>query len=109
MKILFVVTIILGAAYVSAQRRPRPPRPDEVLKATEGKRKPPPPTSSDEKRPESINGVIPPKANTRWIWDDNCKNDRPPFGLGRWIQVLYEECPIAFDDPRFDFYDNFCE
>ena len=107
-------------------RPPRPPRPDELAaspKSTAGKRRPPPPPGSGSGVSFSVgqdifggtagsvtgSAGVPVKSNTRWIWDDNCKNDRPPFDLGRWVQVRYDECPIAFDDPEFDFHDNFCE
>ena len=95
-------------------RPPRPPRPDSV-NTSGGRRRPPPPPDSGSDLPEKLNsdgGIalgIPNAKPKEWIWDDNCRNDRPPFDLGRWIQVGYDECPIAFDDPDFHFHENFCE
>ena len=48
------------------------------------------------------------KKTTRWIYDEDCTSDRPPFGLGRWIEVTHEECPLVFVDPNFDFHRDFC-
>ena len=89
-----------------------PPGPDEVatsLHSTGGKTRPPPP-------PGAVNRTIQYSAdgpvyqyNTRWIWDANCKDDRSPFELGRWIQVTHDECPIAFEDPNFHSHEYFCE
>eukprot|EP00090_Calanus_glacialis_P032041 TRINITY_DN5316_c0_g1_i1.p1 TRINITY_DN5316_c0_g1~~TRINITY_DN5316_c0_g1_i1.p1 ORF type:complete len:239 (-),score=49.70 TRINITY_DN5316_c0_g1_i1:80-796(-) len=121
-------TMLVSMALSTPQSRPpRPPRPDELAslspKSTGGKRRPPPPpgtasavlfniATSDKEEGAfgSVTGSsgVPVKSNTRWIWDDNCKNDRPPFELGRWIQVRYEDCPIAFEDPTFDYHDSFC-
>ena len=122
--ILSIVTCILLASLTLGEpqaRPPRPPRPGDSVNTSGGssRRPPPPPDSgSDVTIQGNIDGAIASDGNiafdavprtTRWIWDDNCKNDRPPFDLGRWIQVRYDECPIAFDDPDFDFHDNFCE
>jgi len=132
--ILSIVTCILLASLTLGEpqaRPPRPPRPGDSVNTSGGSsRRPPPPpepiepsvparfpqldsdSGSDVKLQGNIDGAIASDAvprRTRWIWDDNCKNDRPPFDLGRWIQVRYDECPIAFDDPDFDFHDNFCE
>ena len=122
--ILSIVTCILLASLTLGEpqaRPPRPPRPSDSVNTSGGssRRPPPPPDSgSDVTIQGNIDGAIASDGNiafdavprtTRWIWDDNCKNDRPPFDLGRWIQVQYDECPIAFDDPDFDFHENFCE
>ena len=45
----------------------------------------------------------------KWIWDDNCKNDRPPFGIGRWIQVTERDCPMVFYNPGSFLQEAFCE
>ena len=108
-----VLVVAVKGTPQSRPQRPRPPRPDEVAfpqKSTNGKKKPSPPPGA-EKRPGSAEGSFVPSelSNTRWIWDDNCKDDRPPFGLGRWIQVRLEECPIAFNDPNFHSHEYFCE
>jgi len=114
-------------------RPPRPPRPDELAGSPQSsgvkKRPPPPPTSGSGLKVDSglvqsfedggpvqsfdYGGLVQsfvsgPGPSTKWIWDENCKSDRPPFDLGRWIQVQYDECPIAFDDPNFDDHQNFC-
>ena len=117
MKVLspFVMTVLVVAVASTPQsrpQRPRPLRPDELAAAqqsTNGKRKPPPPPGAENGKEGQTLVDVPAKSNTRWIWDDNCKDDRPPFQLGRWIQVRHDECPIAFWDPDFDFHENFCE
>merc|ERR1712215_198654 len=105
----------------SRPQRPRPVRPDQLAgsQSTGGKKRPPPPPGSGNKptvggvgitsvNEEGITVIIPSKSDSRWIWDDNCKDDRPPFDIGRWVQVRYDECPIAFDDPHFEYHQNFC-
>ena len=94
-----IISVLLFVATGSPRsRRPRPPRLDEVVN---GRKKPPPPPGA-----EALSGIIvegtfnKPASKSRWIWDDNCKNDSPPFELGRWIQVRYEEC--------VKFHDSFC-
>eukprot|EP00092_Neocalanus_flemingeri_P027383 GFUD01029698.1.p1 GENE.GFUD01029698.1~~GFUD01029698.1.p1 ORF type:complete len:172 (-),score=43.99 GFUD01029698.1:366-881(-) len=117
-----VLSVLVVAAASSPQSRPpRPPRPDELASSTQpstgGKRKPPPPPGAGAlgNRPTTAGGAaegiffVPPKSNTRWIWDENCKNDRPPFELGRWIEVRKDECLIAFEDPKFHSHEFFCK
>ena len=84
MKGCFILIFILAAAAASPQTW-----------ATNGKRRPPPPPSAGT-------------ASEKWVWDDNCPNDRPPFGVGRWIEVSEEDCPIAFNDPDFEYHMDFC-
>ena len=69
MKSVVKITIILmlGTTLATPQSRPRPPRPDEVFKATQGKRKPPHPIPGDEIRPSSIGGFVPPTSDI-WHW-----------------------------------------
>jgi len=81
--------------------RPGPPR-QEFSEVTPGKIKPPPPPT------ENRIGATANRQNSKYVWDENCKDDRPPFGEGRWIRVTSDECPVAFEDPRFSFYDSFC-
>merc|ERR1719153_1601630 len=82
--------------------RPDPPRPGPVFAgATPGKNRPPPP-------PTVTRIVAAESQNFKYVWDENCKDDRPPFALGRWIRVTSKECPVAFEDPRFVYYDSFC-
>merc|ERR1712059_220656 len=42
----------------------------------------------------------------KYVWDDNCKDNRPPFNVGRWIKVNRETCPVAFNDPEFDRFES---
>jgi len=79
--------------------RPGPPRPRQ---GSEGGVKPPPPPTDNRI------GATANRQNSKYVWDENCKDDRPPFGEGRWIRVTSDECPVAFEDPRFSFYDSFC-
>ena len=125
MKLLQTLTLTISVSIAIStpqSRPPRPPRPDELAglsNSNGGKKRPPPPpgssigvliqpasavTSSSDKNSQTV-GL----GNRRWIWDDNCKNDRPPFQLGQWVQANYIDCPIAFEDPEFDFHDNFCK
>ena len=75
---------------------------------------------------------------TTWVYDSNCPADTPPFGLGKWIEVLWyfwywgiwyqgifangsshpvltplkvteTECPIAFSDPTFYEHSGVCK
>eukprot|EP00092_Neocalanus_flemingeri_P003249 GFUD01003478.1.p1 GENE.GFUD01003478.1~~GFUD01003478.1.p1 ORF type:complete len:172 (-),score=25.48 GFUD01003478.1:200-715(-) len=121
MKLIFLIFlgVLVSIASCTPQfRPPRPPRPDELASSHQskgGNNRPPPPPGAGQVNAirESAAGagsgsLVPAKSNTRWIWDDNCKNDRPPFELGRWIQVRYNDCIIAFEDPDFDFHENFC-
>ena len=93
MKGSFILVFILAAAAASPQLRKSS---RSLPGATNGKRKPPPPPTRRM------------KASKKWVWDDNCPNDRPPFGPGRWIEVSEEDCPIAFNDPEFEYHKDFC-
>ena len=116
MKLLqtLTLTILVSIAISTPQSRPpRPPRPDELAGSSVSnggkKRPPPPPGLIQATAGAAFTGSDYENTNKRWILDVNCKNDRPPFQLGRWVQVNYIDCPIAFEDPEFDFHDNFCE
>ena len=107
------LTILVSIAISTPQSRPpRPPRPDELAGSSVsngGKKRPPPPPGSGGLIQATAGAAVTENTNRRWIWDENCRNDRPPFQLGRWVQVNYTDCPIAFEDPEFDFHDNFCK
>ena len=47
-----------------------------------GAKRPPPPTED-----EGTSLLSSSRSNLKWIYDQNCKNDRTPLGLGKWIQV----------------------
>ena len=96
MKGSFLLVFILAAAAASPQLRTSS---RSLSGATNGKRRPHPPPPPGARRK---------KASEKWVWDDNCPNDRPPFGVGRWIKVSEEDCPIAFNDPDFEYHMDFC-
>jgi len=70
--------------------RPDPPRPG-------------PPSRPDPPRPgpPSRRSAAAGSQNSKYVYDENCK-------LGRWIKVTSEDCPVAFEDPRFVYYESFC-
>ena len=115
MKLLFPLGFSMLVSLVSSTPQSRrPPPPNEVSISQEsGKRRPPPPPGAgqgnDFRKTNEAGYTFVKKSNTRWIWDENCKDDRPPFEIGRWIQVRHQECPIAFEDPEFDSHQEFCE
>ena len=87
--------------------RSGPPRPGQGLtRATKGKIKPPPPPTDRGTGALLTNRQG--QEEAKYVWDENCQDNRPPFEEGRWIRVTYEECPVAFDDPRFSHYRSFC-
>ena len=38
--------------------------------------------------------------NRKLIYNENC---------GSWLTVRYDECPVAFEDPRFNNHNMFCK
>ena len=103
---IFLLTVV--ATEGNSLRRPCPPNDPNcksngtptTTKLTDKPARPSPPQS-----PPPANGLErnSDSQNYRLIYDVNC-------GVGgEWVQVYYEECPIAFDDPEFASHDYICK
>merc|ERR1719244_151527 len=89
-----ITMLLVLVSSISCQRRGPPGK-----SFSTGSVRPPPPVLF-----ETAGGTAnrEPARDSNFVWDDDCKDDRPPFGLGRWIQVNRRNCPVAFDDPYFE-------
>jgi len=99
---LAALLLLLRVSNASPQAPPPPPGSGSVSSSPTSV--PAPPSSGPPTTPATLGARYygaSAAPTTTWVYDSNCPADTPPFGLGKWIEVTEDECPIAFSDPTF--------